>query len=83
MLSSIHQISLSVFQYFYCGCEAEKKRSELALSKSSLSGDVLSRREIMGPDKRPAWDHTKGGPLAFEGWSDDSGTLFVYKKETK
>lgn len=37
----------------------------------------------MGPDKRPAWDHTKGGPLAFEGWSDDSGTLFVYKKETK
>lgn len=25
--------------------------------------------------------HSRGGPLVFEGWSDDSGMLFVYKKE--
>lgn len=45
-------------------------------------GDVLSRRNQVEASA-PTVLLREGGPLVFEGWSDDSGTLFVYKKETK
>lgn len=60
------------------------KRKTLLLQRAKVPsfGDVLSSRNQVEASA-PTVLLREGGPLVFEGWSDDSGTLFVYKKETK
>lgn len=60
-----------------------RKGLNLHSVKAPSLGTCFPGEKSWGLTRGQLWDHTKGGPLAFEGWSDDSGTLFVYKKETK
>lgn len=57
----------------------EEKKTTLEKFLLLLLGDVLSRRKVGALAERLL----RGGPLVFEGWSDDSGMLFVYKVENK
>lgn len=68
----------------FCLSGRERKKNSLLLQRAKVPsfGDVLSRRNQVEASA-PTVLLREGGPLVFEGWSDDSGTLFVYKKETK